>query len=54
MRKTIQYFWPYQSEKAIIPEMIIKCLQNREIKTTGGKQTREFNYVDNIIDEFYF
>ena len=34
-------FGPYQSEKAIIPEMIIKCLQNREIKTAGRKQTRE-------------
>tara|TARA_B100001057_G_scaffold221751_1_gene222172 strand:+ start:3342 stop:4313 length:972 start_codon:yes stop_codon:yes gene_type:complete len=47
-------FGPFQSEKAIIPEMIIKCLQNREIKTTGGKQTREFNYVDNIIDGILF
>lgn len=43
-------FGPFQSEKAIIPEMIIKCLNNKEIKTTGGKQTREFNYIDNIID----
>ena len=43
-------FGPFQSEKAIIPEMIIKCIQNKEIKTTGGKQTREFNYIDNIID----
>ena len=43
-------FGPYQSEKAIIPELIIKCIQNKEIRTTGGKQTREFNYVDNIID----
>ena len=34
--------------------MIIKCLQNKEIKTTGGKQTREFNYVDNIIDGLLF
>lgn len=47
-------FGPFQSEKAIIPEMIIKCLQNREIKTTGGKQTREFNYIDNIIDGILF
>ena len=43
-------FGPFQSEKAIIPEIILKCLQNKEIKTTGGKQTREFNYIDNIID----
>lgn len=47
-------FGPYQSEKAIIPELIIKCLQNKEIKTTGGKQTREFNYVDNVIDGILF
>ena len=43
-------FGPYQSEKAIIPEIIIKCLLEREIKTTLGEQTREFNYIDNIVD----
>ena len=43
-------FGPHQSEKAIIPEIIIKCLQNNEIKTTKGLQTREFNYIQNIID----
>ena len=45
-------FGPYQSEKAIIPEIIIKCLRGEEIKTTPGKQTREFNFIDNIIDGF--
>ncbi len=47
-------FGPFQSEKAIIPEIIIKCLQNKEIKTTEGKQTREFNFVDNILDGILF
>ena len=47
-------FGPFQSEKAIIPEIILKCLQNKEIKTTEGKQTREFNYIDNIIDGILF
>ena len=47
-------FGPFQSEKAIIPELIIKCIQNKEIQTTGGKQTREFNYVDNIVDGILF
>lgn len=42
-------FGPFQSEKAIIPELIIKCLQGKEIHTTYGEQTREFNYIDNII-----
>ena len=36
-------FGPFQSEKAIIPELIIKCLLAKEIKTTEGKQTREYN-----------
>ena len=43
-------FGPYQSEKAIIPEIIIKCFLGKEVKTTLGEQTREFNYIDNIID----
>ena len=47
-------FGPYQSEKAIIPEIILKCLQNKEINTTPGKQTREFNHVDNIVDGILF
>jgi nucleoside-diphosphate-sugar epimerase len=43
-------FGPYQSERAVIPELIIKCLQGVPVETTKGEQTREFNYVDNIID----
>ncbi len=43
-------FGPYQSEKAVIPEIIMKCLNNQTIFTTKGKQTREFNFVENIID----
>jgi UDP-glucose 4-epimerase len=43
-------FGPYQSERAIIPELIIRCLRGLTVETTEGKQTREFNYVDNIID----
>ena len=45
-------FGPYQSERAIIPEIILKCLKGETIKTTRGLQTREFNYIDNIIDGF--
>ena len=45
-------FGPYQSERAVIPELIIKCLRGAVVETTEGKQTREFNYVDNIVDGF--
>ena len=43
-------FGPYQSERAVIPELIIRCLRGLTVETTEGKQTREFNYVDNIVD----
>ena len=43
-------FGPYQSERAVIPELIIRCLRGLPVETTAGKQTREFNYVDNIVD----
>jgi nucleoside-diphosphate-sugar epimerase len=45
-------FGPYQSVEAVIPEIIGDCLQGRPIRATEGKQTREFNYVDDIIDGF--
>jgi len=43
-------FGPYQSSKAIIPELILDCLQGNPIRTTAGEQTREFNFVENIVD----
>jgi len=43
-------FGPYQSPKAIIAEMIIKCLNGETIKSTEGIQTRDFNYVENLVD----
>jgi len=45
-------FGPYQSTKAVIPEIILKCLKGETIKSTEGKQTREFNFVEDIIDGF--
>ena len=45
-------YGPYQSTKAIIGELIIKCLKGETIKTTKGEQTREFNYVSNIVNGF--
>jgi dTDP-glucose 4,6-dehydratase len=43
-------YGPYQSSKAIIPELILNCLQGKPIRTTKGEQTREFNYVGNLVD----
>lgn len=43
-------YGPYQSAKAVIPELIINCLRGNPIRTTKGEQTREFNYVGDIVD----
>lgn len=43
-------YGPYQSSKAVIPELIIKCLRGETVRTTKGKQTREFNYVDDVVE----
>jgi nucleoside-diphosphate-sugar epimerase len=50
MLRPFNTFGPYQSAKAVIPELIVNCLRGETINTTKGEQTREFNYVDNIID----
>lgn len=42
-------YGPYQSTKAVIPDFIGKALAGIPIRATGGEQTREFNYVDDIV-----
>lgn len=45
-------FGPYQSPRAVIPELILKCLRGEPLATTEGKQTREFNFIANLVDGF--
>ena len=45
-------FGPYQSARAVIGELIVKCLRGETIRTTLGEQTREFNFVENLVDAF--
>ncbi len=41
-------FGPYQSIRAVIPELIQKCLLGESVVTTEGYQTREFNFVTDL------
>jgi len=43
-------FGPYQSTRAVIPELIVKSLKGVPILTTEGKQTREFNFVSDLTE----
>ena len=45
-------FGPYQSKRAVISELIDTCLSGKPLLTTDGKQTREFNFVENLVDSF--
>jgi UDP-glucose 4-epimerase len=45
-------YGPYQSTKAVIPELILKCLRGVPIECTQGEQTREFNFVEDLVDGF--
>ena len=45
-------FGPYQSPRAIISEIIRDCLMGKTIRSTEGKQTRDFNYIENLVEGF--
>ena len=45
-------FGPYQTPSAVIPDLITKALNGERISTTKGEQSREFNYVENLVDGF--
>ena len=56
MKKPIKILRPFnvfgetQSNKAVIPELIEKFINNETVKITKGVQTREFNYVGNTVN----
>lgn len=45
-------YGPYQSPRAVIAEVILTCLAGKPVYATEGKQTRDFNYVANLVDGF--
>jgi nucleoside-diphosphate-sugar epimerase len=45
-------YGPYQNPKMLIPHTIVSALKETSFKMTGGEQTREFNYVSDIVDGF--
>jgi len=45
-------YGPGQINNMLIPSVISTAIKNQEIEVTGGEQTREFNYVDDIVDGF--
>jgi nucleoside-diphosphate-sugar epimerase len=45
-------YGPAQSPDRVIPEIIVKALRKERLAMTQGRQTREFNYVEDLVDGF--
>jgi UDP-glucose 4-epimerase len=52
MVRPFNAYGPWQSPDRVIPEIIARALRGEELKMTQGAQTREFNYVDDLVDGF--
>lgn len=45
-------YGPGQNKKMFVPSLIMAALGGQDFKTTGGKQTREMNYISDIVDGY--
>ncbi len=45
-------YGPRQSERALIPQTIISALRGEDFEMTGGEQTRDFTYVDDVVEGY--
>ncbi|HUC36543.1 MAG TPA: SDR family NAD(P)-dependent oxidoreductase [Acidimicrobiales bacterium] len=50
MLRPFNAFGPAQTADRVIPEIILRALLGEELRMTQGRQTREFNYVEDIVD----
>ncbi|MBV9411085.1 MAG: SDR family NAD(P)-dependent oxidoreductase [Acidimicrobiia bacterium] len=52
MLRPFNAYGPAQSPDRIIPEIVVRALRGQELKMTQGRQTREFNFVEDLVDGF--
>lgn len=45
-------YGPNQDDDMFVPALIQHCLKKKDFQMTAGDQTREFNYVDDIVDAY--
>ena len=50
MIRPFNAYGPAQTPDRVIPEIIGRALRGDELKMTMGRQTREFNYVEDLVD----
>lgn len=52
MVRPFNAYGPAQTPDRVIPEIITRGLQRQPLRMTKGLQTREFNYVEDLVDGF--
>lgn len=45
-------YGPRQSERALIPQTILSALRGQDFEMTAGEQTRDFIYVDDVVEGY--
>jgi nucleoside-diphosphate-sugar epimerase len=52
MVRPFNAYGPAQTPDRVIPEIIVRALRGLDLPMTEGRQTREFNYVEDLADGF--
>jgi nucleoside-diphosphate-sugar epimerase len=52
MLRPFNAYGPGQTPDRVIPEIIARAYRGSELAMTQGLQTREFNYVEDLVDGF--
>jgi nucleoside-diphosphate-sugar epimerase len=52
MVRPFNAYGPAQSPDRVIPEIIVRALRGQDLKMTAGRQTREFNFVEDLAEGF--
>lgn len=50
MLRPFNAYGPAQSADRVIPEIIVRALRGDELRMTQARQTREFNFVEDLVD----
>jgi nucleoside-diphosphate-sugar epimerase len=45
-------YGPRQSPRALIPQAILSALRGEDFEMTGGEQSRDFTYVDDVVEGY--
>lgn len=50
MVRPFNAYGPWQTPDRVVPEVIVRALRGEHLRLTTGRQTREFNFVEDLVD----